>query len=75
MTRTVQRGDETYVVTTVQYPLKFREAIHEQGINLSEMFREALTNKIENAERDGEDVATAPRRAVVPCHTNDSEDK
>lgn len=74
--RIFRQGDETYVVTTVQYPLSYRETIRENRINLSECFREALVNKIaEIEERAGDTAPTTPRNAVTRCHTIGSEDK
>jgi hypothetical protein len=62
-------GDEILVATTISYPLELRERARDQGINLSATFREALTQKVENAERAGDAVPTTPRHAVQSCHT------
>jgi len=68
-----EQGGKIYVVSTIRYPAHLREAAAEQGINLTECFREALTNKI--AERTGDTAPTTPRNAVTRCHTFGSEDK
>lgn len=72
----IEQGGKIYVVSTIRYPARLREAAAEKGINLSECFREALVNKIaEIEERAGDTAPTTPRNAVTRCHTIASEDK